>query len=423
MGVVGFGRSGRAALRLLSRLGAKAFVSEGAAVDDLAPEVRSEAKALAASGIPFEFGGHGSLVGADLVVVSPGVAVETVRRAGYDGPIWGELELASRLLSVRPVAVTGTNGKTTVASLIAHILRAAHPDRKVHLRGNIGEALAVVADEVLPEDLVVLEVSSFQLDTAETFSPSVAVLLNIAPDHLDRYADLAAYAAAKERIFAHQREGDTAIVVVDDELSRAALARVPRGVRRVAVTCRGENLPPIGTCAGFVPEAHRRGAVEAAVAMGVPRAEANAALASFRPLPHRLEPVAESNGVRWINDSKATNFHAVVFALAQVPRPVVLLLGGRGKGEDPAVLLPHLEGVDRVVAFGEMRRSIDNTLGGHVPVTSVTTVEEAIDAAFNAADNIHSVLFSPGGSSFDAFRNYAERGDHFRAAVRRRLAG
>lgn len=437
--VVGFGRSGVAAARLLTSLPAppkEVRVSDARARDDLSGEARRAAEALAKAGVAFAFGGHASVVSSDLVVLSPGVPVETVRAAGYDGAIWSEIELAFRALvegglAVRPLAVTGTNGKTTTATLLARILERAFPRRTTHLAGNVGTAACGIVSSVAPEDLVVLEVSSFQLETTEAFRPSVAVLLNVAPDHLDRYDDFEAYRAAKARLFARMGEGDTAIVNVEDAGAAAVWETIPAGVRREALrveTLRVETLCEADAAAcprprAPVPPINVLAALRAAEVLGASPCASAEAVRDFEGLPHRLQFAGEVNGVAFYNDSKATNFHAVAYALRTVPKPVCLILGGRSKGEDPAVLAEHLEGVERVVAFGEMRRSVANAIGPLRPVTVTETVDEAVDAALDEATNVRSVLFSPGGSSFDAFSDYAARGEAFLAAVRRRTEG
>ncbi|MEE4608527.1 MAG: UDP-N-acetylmuramoyl-L-alanine--D-glutamate ligase [Desulfobacteraceae bacterium] len=444
--VVGAARSGIAAAAFARRRGAAVTLSDSAPVErfpGLPPD-------LAASGIELEFGGHRreTFTGADLIVVSPGVPhtiapLEAARRRGI--AVIGELELAARWLKAPVVAVTGTNGKTTVTQMIGDMLAAS--GRRVFVGGNIGCPLIAAADSEPAPELVVAEVSSFQLDTAQWFHPKVAVLLNISPDHLDRYPGMGAYARSKARIFARQGAGDVAVLNGGDALVRAlAPATGPlrtwfagRPAGEAGIDQQGEDL----VLAGFdKPRDHLNGerfslaalkllgrynranAAAAVLAARFAGAEPGAiarVLAEFTPLPHRLATVATVDGVRYVNDSKATNVDAVIQALAAFDAPVVLIAGGRDKGGGYEALRPALQpGVKRLVVLGEAAEVIARTLGPACPggVVHAADMREAVRLARDSAGPGEVVLLAPACSSFDMFTDYAQRGEAFAAAVR-----
>jgi UDP-N-acetylmuramoylalanine--D-glutamate ligase len=435
--VVGAGRSGLAAVELLLAKGARVTLSEAGAHVEMA-------EALAARGVALELGGHRreTLAAADLVVLSPGVSprqpeVEAARRAGV--PVVGELELAWRWLSGPVVAVTGTKGKSTTTTLIGRVLEAA--GRRVQVGGNIGVPLSAQVAGDTPDTIHVVEVSSFQLETTVTFRPWIAVLLNISPDHLDRHGSVAAYAAAKARIFANQRSSDWAVVNAEDAraLAAAAHARARRflfaraGGLADGITIAGDTIvyrspsgdrPLVPIDAVRVPGVHLLSDVLAAVAVGwlvgaTPEAM-TAAIRSFGGLEHVLEPVAEVAGVRFVNDSKATNVEAARFAIASVPGPVVAIMGGRFKGGDLGELRDVVRARARaIVAIGEAREAIRGVLADVVPVLEAATMDEAVQVAFARARPEGTVLLAPACASFDQFRDYAARGRAFKEAVAR----
>lgn len=443
--VVGAARSGIAAATFARHRGAEVTLSDSAPAARL-PGLPPE---LGASGVELELGGHRceTFTGADLIVVSPGVPhtiapLEAARRRGV--AVIGELELAARWLKAPVVAVTGTNGKTTVTRMIGDMLAAS--GRRVFVGGNIGCPLITAADSVPAPELVVAEVSSFQLDTAEWFHPRVAVLLNISPDHLDRYPDMDAYARSKARIFARQGADDVAVLNGGDGLVRAlAPATGPlrawfagrpageAGIRRQAgdlvldgfvepwSRLNGErfslaNLKLLGS--------HNRANAAAAVlaarfAGAAPEAIARV-LDEFAPMPHRLATVATVGGVRYVNDSKATNVDAVVQALAAFDAPVVLIAGGRDKGGGYEALRPAVQaGVKRLVVLGEAAEAIAKTLGPACPggVVHAADMRGAVRLARDSAAPGDVVLLAPACSSFDMFTDYARRGEAFAAAV------
>lgn len=341
----------------------------------------------------------------------------------------GEVELASRWSICPLVAVTGTNGKTTVTSLIADMLVASGIPSIA--AGNIGLPLS---DAVANEDLrvVVAEVSSFQLAFAESFRPVVAVWLNLAPDHLDWHGDTDAYIAAKARIWANQGPGDVAVVNADDPVVMAQAARAPSRIvtfglepDRAQYTIvngrlRGPDGPlaDVSTLGRAMPHdlGNALAASAAAIAAGANTAGVQAALAAFALPPHRLTLVAYAGGVRWYDDSKATNPHATVAAVGGFDS-VVLLAGGRNKGLDLTALAEVAGKVRAVVAIGEAAPQVAAAFDGLCPVWVAESMKEAVTLAANAAQPGDAVLLSPGCASFDWYRSYAERGDDFAAAV------
>src|SRR6185312_1646390 len=400
--VVGLGRSGIAAAELCAARGARVTVTDKRPAAELAGAV-----AKLPAGVAPELGGHRreSFLGADLIVLSPGVPeipeLVAARAAGVE--ITGELELASRFVSATVVAITGTNGKSTATTLVGEMLRAT--GRPTFVGGNLGEPLAeaVGTPAAKAGGFCVVEVSSFQLETVETFHPRVAVLLNITPDHLDRYDGMDGYAAAKARIFRAQTPGDFAVVNFDDPLAvRASEAARSRreGFSIVETLATGAWLggPLLLKVPGGQPEsypadlpwligqrhnqANALAALLAARLAGSSPAEARAGLLAFRPLAHRMELVAEAGGIAYYDDSKGTNVGAVVAALDGFPRPVVLIAGGRDKGGDYAALAEVLARVGRAaVLIGEAAERIAASLGTMVSperIVRAKTLEEAV---------------------------------------------
>ena len=440
--VVGLGKSGVAAAGLC--------VARGAA--QVTVTDRNDASQLAAAlarlppGVQQELGGHHleSFVGADLIVLSPGVPeipeLLAARAAGV--PVTGELELASRYLGATLVAITGTNGKSTTTTLCGLMMRAT--GQPTFVGGNLGTPLteAVGTPAGSPGGCCVVEVSSFQLETTDSFRPRVAVLLNITADHLDRYAGMDGYAAAKARIFAAQGPGDFAVVNVDDPLVMRAVAgatsrRVDLSTERPIETGPGgwiegdelivrlpgaseETYP--ATLPALVGRHNQQNALAALLSArlaGATSAEARRALLEFHPLAHRMELVAEQRNVSYYDDSKGTNVGAVVAALTGFPRPVVLIAGGRDKGGDYAPLADVLAKVGHaVVLIGEAAELIAAALPPELDVHRAASMEEAVATAARLARPGDAVVLSPACSSFDMFRDYVHRADVFRAAVR-----
>ncbi len=442
--VIGLGVSGLAAARLLARHGAALVLTDqrtdfrAAAHSDAAVQDGSES-AIPAGELHVGIEDPAWLDGIDLVVTSPGVAPSSplLREAARRRiAVIGELELASRFIAAPIVAVTGTNGKSTVTTLIGEMFKAA--GRRVFVGGNLGTPLA---DAVEGEfDDVVAEVSSFQLEHTERFKPRVAAHLNLAEDHLDRYRDLDEYGGAKARIFRAQDRDDWAILNRDDPRVWSL-----RGTINAQVMSFGLGpaavMPAIGfdgrdlifdarsrhgriglkglRLAGRHNLANAMAAAAAAVVSGLELGAIEVALANFSGLPHRMEFVAERGGVNYIDDSKGTNVAAVVEALAATRAPVILIAGGVDKGGDYAPLRAPLgDKVRLLILIGSARDTMRAALAGATTIELVQGLPEAVARAAAAARPGDTVLLSPACSSFDQFKNYAERGRIFQELVR-----
>ncbi len=422
--VVGLGRSGRAAATLLARRGWRVVAVDGAAVD--APE-------LVEAGVEVRAPWSEPVEGVDLVVKSPGVPgaappVAAARAAG--APVWSEIELAARELPNPLLAVTGTNGKTTTTELTAHLLRAA--GLEAHACGNQGTPLAGLVDRVDPRAWLVVECSSFQLEDVHTFHPAGAVLLNLAPDHLDRHGDEAAYLAAKLRVFAAQGPADLAIAPPASTRPaarrRAGCTTGLPGSRRRPGARAGCTWPPWGwsppgrtsPCAGATTGRTRWPRRRSPPTPARARQALAEGLATFRPVPHRLEPVGTAGGVAFVNDSKATNPDAALAALDAYDHGVHLIAGGRAKGTPFEALAAAARGaVVRAYLVGEAAPQIAAALdAAGVPHEAADGVAEAVARAAERARPGETVLLAPGCASFDQFSSYEERGEAFRAAAR-----
>jgi UDP-N-acetylmuramoylalanine--D-glutamate ligase len=433
--VAGAARSGIAAARLLATRGARVTLS------DARGEI-PDAEPLRQLGVAIELGGHitETFTSADLVVLSPGVppeqaAVNAARKRGV--PIVGELELASRWLQGRVIAITGTKGKSTTTVLAGKMLEAA--GFRVAVGGNIGSPLSAQVAESTPDTLHVVETSSFQLEQTETFHPWIAVMLNFSPDHLDRHPSIEAYGRAKARIFENQADTDWAVINADDpsvlDLARRGRASKRHFARRAVLEegvvvedawiverRRGltERLVPLDSVHLIGP--HLVSDVMAAAAVGVIAGAAPAAMTAavdaFRGLEHAMELVAEVDGVRFVNDSKATNVEAALKSIESFDRGLVAIVGGRFKGGDLSLLREPLRARARaVIAIGEARPLVREALEGAVDVRDAASLEEAIELAFNLARPSGVVLLAPACASFDMFQDYAERGRRFKEEV------
>ncbi len=432
--MVGFGRSGAAVARHLHARGARVLAFDDAPGD----EARADAARLGIDLIeaPDDATLASLVAGVDVVVPSPGVplAHPVFALAATRGvPVRGEVELAFRWTQRPLVAVTGTNGKTTVTALIAQMLTASGVPAVAG--GNIGLPLSdAVRRDV---EVVVAEVSSFQLWWTDTFRPKVAVWLNLAEDHLDWHAEADAYAAAKARIWARQGKGDLAVANADDPTVAAFAADAPAKVQTFGLVRPADwhvvddvlvgppgQVMAVSELPRSLPHdvANALAASAAAVAAGATLDGVRSALRTSVALPHRLTLVAESGGVRWYDDSKATNPHAVLAALSAFPS-VVLVAGGRNKGLDLGVLAQGAGPVRAVVAMGEAGADVEAAFAGLRPVTRVDTMDQAVAAAAAVAAPGDAVLLSPGCASFDQYRSYAERGDAFNRSVTRLLRG
>ncbi len=414
--VLGAGSSGTAAATLLVALGASVRWLER---KDPGEQVRAYAEG---KGIDLQVGEHTreQFAGADLVVVSPGVPVRKMGHLLGDIParkVISELELAFWFVSEPILAVTGTNGKTTTVSLCGHILREA--GKKVFVGGNIGTPLSEYLLGGERVDILVLEVSSFQLQNSHTFKPHVGVLLNFSANHLDYHESMEEYLAAKLNLFARMTERDLAIapLVMKDELEGRAFTRAKRIYYVPSSRFEGARL--IG--------AHNRANMEAAWlacrAFGVSEEQARAAVMSFKPLAHRIEPVVEAGGVLFVDDSKATTIDAMAAAISAFDRPVRLLAGGVWKGGDAAALVPLLkERVKAVGLFGKAREVFEQAWQGHVPLFWEPTLEPAVRRLYEESRPGDVILLSPATASFDLYKDYKARGDDFQR-IARALAG
>ncbi len=433
--VAGAARSGIAASELLAKRGARVTLS------DTRADV-PEAEPLRRLGVELELGGHRTetFTESDLVVMSPGVppdqpVISQARERGV--PIIGELELASRWLRGRIVAITGTKGKSTTTELTGRILQAA--GFKVTVGGNIGSPLSAQVTDSTPETVHVVEASSFQLEQIDEFHPWIAVLLNFSADHLDRHPTVEAYGAAKARVFENQVADDWAVINADDpavlELARKGRARTRLFARR-AVIERGTTVEdgwivdkrPDGTVRLVPLDAihllgpHLVSDVMAAATVGAiagaAPAAVTAAVESFQGLEHAMELVAEIDGVRFVNDSKATNVEAALRSIESFEAGLVPIVGGRFKGGDLRVLREPLKARARaVVAIGEATPLVREALAGAIEVHAAGSLEEAVKRAFALARPSGVVLLAPACSSFDMFRDYADRGRKFKENV------
>jgi len=437
--VVGAARSGIAAAELLAARGARVTLSdarESLGVDDT--------ERLRATGVVLELGGHvdGTFTGADLIVTSPGVPPELPALAAAVAagvPVIGEVELAFRWLKGRVIAITGTKGKSTTTALTGRML--AQAGFTVTVGGNIGAPVSAQVDASTADTLHVIEVSSFQLEQIERFRPWIAVMLNFSPDHLDRHHTVEAYARAKARVFENQEADDIALVNADDE---AAVRLAASGrARRWMFSRRGHLergtvvqdgwivVRQVGGAEPLVPlssirllGAHLVDDVMAAATVasiaGAGTEAITAAVDAFGGLEHAMELVAEIDGVRFVNDSKATNVEAAVRSIESFASGVVAIVGGKYKGGDLRLLRTPVGGRGRaVVAIGEAKGLVRDALGDVIDVRDAGSMEEAVETAFALARPDGVVVLAPACASFDMFRDYAERGRRFKDAVRR----
>lgn len=432
--VVGLGQTALAAVRLLLREGARPFVTDSSD----GPKQTKLRETLEAWDVPCELGGHthAAFDGAALVIPSPGVppnaeAIERARAAGAE--VVGEMEFAFAYCRSSILAVTGTNGKTTVTELLTALIGAC--GRHVQLAGNNACPFSAAVMLEPPPEFTVLEVSSYQLETARTFRPWVAAVLNVTPDHLTRHRSIEAYAELKARIFANQRAGDVAVVNYDDPLVRpmadraqAAVwpfsqqARLPAGL-----WCDGETIRLGDEALAHVSDTQLRGrhniqnvlcALSAMRAGGFDWPATLEGLRAFRGVEHRIEYVAEIDGVAFYNDSKSTNVESLRVALESFDGPVVLIAGGRGKGSDYAVLEALIrERVPKMVVLGEDAPKLEQAFATVTDVELVKDMASAVTRTLAAARPGDVVLLSPACASFDMYENFEHRGRVFKQCV------
>jgi len=440
--VVGLGKSGVASALFLKAHGARVTVSDTKSGDEL----RNEIPSLLDHGITVETGGHGERTfrGQDLIVVSPGVPVDApllVQARAMGEAVIGEIELAAQFLPGPIVAITGSNGKTTTTTLTGEILTAGGMPTLVG--GNIGTPAISLAERAKRETAIVLEVSSFQLETIQTFHPKVAVVLNVTPDHLDRHRTLQAYVDAKARIFENQRGDDFAVLNEDDPTCVGMAARTraqvfwfsrQKEVKQGAWVREGKILFRDGASSQknsqrnimLVSEIPLKGAhnlenvlaaVCAGVLMGCGPERIRQAVRDFKAVEHRLEFVATIRGVDYYNDSKATNVDATIKALESFPANIHLILGGKDKGSDYSVLNELLrQRVKRVYTIGAAAAKIESQIKAEI--VHAETLENAVRKANAAAVPGDVVLLAPACASFDQFKNYEQRGLMFKEIVR-----
>ena len=451
--VVGLGLTGMAVARFLKKRGALVMVTDQAAEETLEPQ----AQKIREMGISMELGRHRSQTfeKADLIVLSPGVphTIEPLLRAKEHGiPVIGEIELASRFIKEPILAVTGTNGKTTTSEILGSML--VHSGFKVFVGGNIGNPLIGYADGEQKADFIVAEISSFQLDTIDTFKPKIGVLLNITVDHLDRYPNFDAYAASKIRIFKNQQPDDIAVLNGSDPLVRS-LSEPLKSTRLYypSLADKEEGALNNGTKIHFHfseskkpgkkgPLAHlasrdqwflnvaglkligrhnlenAAAAALAALAAGASPEAVQEALNLYQGAAHRLEHIDTIHGVDFVNDSKATNVDAVIRAVESFKKPVVLIMGGLDKGGNFQALREVLaRQTKKLIVMGKAAARIQSALEDTVPTISAASMADAVKQAYRIVSPDNVILLSPGCASFDMYDNYVQRGEDFRKAV------
>jgi UDP-N-acetylmuramoylalanine--D-glutamate ligase len=437
VGIIGMARSGLAAARLISKMGGTAFVSDVKKAEQL----EGELALLNEMGVEYECGGHtDKLLAADYIILSPGVPrtipiLEKIADAGV--PVFSEIELASWFCKGKIIAVTGSNGKTTTTSLIGAILSAAGINNAVC--GNIGEPFADCALDIAENGYAAVEVSNFQLETIEEFNPHIAAILNLTPDHLDHYAGFDEYKQAKYRIAENQSASDYLILNADDaELARDTIVTAAHKIyfstsrplssgvylegAKLVAKIGDTTFEIIDASEIRIPGPHNlQNAAAAALAgllIGIKAENIAQALKSFPGVPHRLEDIGTIAGIKFINDSKATNVDSVCYALRSVDAPICLIAGGRDKGGSYRPIAEYGKGkIKEMILIGEAKEKIFEALGKVFPVQFADSMEEAVHKAFNSASPGDAVLLSPACSSFDMFANYEQRGEIFKKAV------
>lgn len=401
--IVGLGRSGLACANLLCDLGAQISITE---TQDNAL-TRSNASKLNSENIIFELGRHSpEFIGErDLVVVSPGVsdtALPVVWAKQFKIPIISEIEVGGILCPATIIAITGTNGKTTVTTLVAKLLEKKF--KRVFICGNIGTPFCAELNKMSEDDFVSLEVSSFQLEKIQTFKPKIAVMLNFSRNHLDRYPNLADYLAAKKRIFMNQDESDY-LVLNDTDSTLRELAKEAKSKVIYFSDREGLNL-------------NQAASLSVASILGIDKELVLDVFREFKGIEHRLEFVAEINKVKFINDSKATTVDSTSWALKNINEPIVLIAGGRDKGNDYSVILNLMQKkVKEVILIGEAKEKMKDAWAKFLSLDESNSLEEAVGLAFSKADKGDCVLLSPMCASFDMFSDYEARGRAFKKGV------
>ncbi len=395
-------------------------------------------------GIELEIGGHReeTFLNSDMIIVSPGVPLDIgPLKAAAEAriPVLGEMELASRLMDIPLVAVTGTNGKSTATAFLGSILKDA--GLGAFVGGNIGTPLMDYVAGDWRADYALVEVSSFQLDTMENFSPMISLLLNISPDHLDRYPDYEAYVQSKLNIFKNQGPGQYAILNDDDQvlsqfepaggvsvlrygLEKRENRQAHMEGRSIRAHLPGEKEESFGLERFKLPGRHNRenlmGVILAGLILGIGPRIIQGTIEKFQGLPHRLEYVGTLRGVDFYNDSKATNVDAALRSVATFDRPLILIAGGRHKGADYMPLVKAATGrVRKAIFLGEAKRILADAFRGTIPFALAEDMRDAVSQSFSSSEPKDVVLLAPACSSFDMFTDYAHRGRVFREEVER----
>ena len=437
--VLGMARSGVSCARLLKKIGAEVFVSEIKVGEHLTAGINQ----LLELSIDFETGGHTSkaIRDKDFIVVSPGIplGVPILSQAENSGiPIFSEIEVAFWLTDAKIIGITGSNGKTTTVTLVGEILK--EDKRECQVGGNIGIPFSSIVEKVSPDGILVLELSSFQLERIEEFKPYISSVLNITPDHLDRHPDLKSYMEAKLRILENQTQDDFAVLNADDEnslklasygKSRKAFFSVGKELEQGAFVRKGKLVSRWNGKESQIIDAiqigikgpHNLSNASAACAicsiLEVTPQSMQKALKSFKGVEHRLEQVATISGVNFINDSKATNVESVWYALQSVSPPIILIAGGKDKGGDFSKLRELVQkNVKALILIGDAKEKLNDVLGDLVPTFLSDSLEEAVQLSFKKASPKDVVLLSPGCASFDMFKDYQNRGNVFKSSVR-----
>ena len=441
--VVGLGTSGYWAARWLAEEGASVTVSDIKETSQLDPTVLNELRGL---GVTLETGGHHkeTFMNVDAIVMSPGAPLETpfIRAALQNKiPVMGEMELAAQHVDTPMIAVTGTNGKTTVTTFLGQMLENAGYD--VFVGGNIGTPLTAHLASRKKADYLVVEISSFQLDTIRYFSPEISIILNISPDHLDRYADYQAYIQSKLRIFENQGAGQTVILNADDPVLLNVTP--PKGTtlfcyglkKRKEIHAfieKGEIVSAVNgktrfnlntfSLSGWHNLENLLAIVLAGGALDLAPAPIQKTIDEFKGLPNRLEYTNRVNGIRFYNDSKATNVDAAIRAVQSFDDPLILIAGGRHKGSNYQPLVQACRGnVKGAVFMGEAASLLAEAFNHEIPFSLAADMQDAVSKAYGLAQSGDIILLSPACSSFDMFRNYDHRGRVFKAAVEDLLNG
>lgn len=401
--IVGLARSGVACANLLHKLGAWVSITDNQ--DNL--QTQEASAKLCSADILVELGKHSRefIQNADLVVISPGVSlnVQPVKWAQeFNKPLISEIEVASILCPAEIIAVTGSNGKTTVTTLIGKIIAAS--GKKVFVCGNIGNPFCGEVEKMQKEDFVVLEVSSFQLETIQAFKPKIAVILNLTPNHLDRYKNMQEYGQAKKRIAMNQDGNDFIVLNKDDTL----LGDIAKDVKsKVVFFTKQDRLNP-----------NQSTVLSVGKILGINQDLIFKVFSEFKGIEHRLEEVCIIKGVKFINDSKATTADSAIWAIKNIDTPIVLIAGGRHKKIDYRVIIePARNKVKQLILIGEAKENIASDLSGEFPLENASSLKEAVAKAFALAKPGDTVLLSPMCSSYDMFKDYEERGRAFKKIV------